>query len=66
MADKSNATLKAHPATVETIDGPVPDDHPSHKLRLDAAKDYVARAKKQLALAEAQLAQVEAERKKGN
>jgi hypothetical protein len=65
MPEKSSAKITAHPATVETIDGPVPDDHPSHALRLAAAEDLVDRCKRQLATAEAELARIRAERKKG-
>ena len=65
MADKSSANLKAHPATVETIDGPVPDDHPSHALRLAAAKDLVERCERQLDKAKAELKRVQAEQPKG-
>lgn len=65
MADKSSATLKAHSATVEIVNGPVPDDHPSHALRLAAAEDLVERCKRQLKNAEADLARIRAERKKG-
>jgi hypothetical protein len=65
MADKSSATLKAHPATVEIVNGPVPDDHPSHALRLAAAEDLVERSERQLAKAKADLKRVQAEQPKG-
>jgi hypothetical protein len=65
MPDKSTGLATAHNATVEIVNGPVPDDHPSHALRLAAAEDLVKRCKRQLTEAEAELARIRAERKKG-
>lgn len=66
MAESSIASIKAHNATVQIVNGPVPDDHPSHALRLAAAEDLVARCERQLDKAQADLARVRAERTKGN
>jgi hypothetical protein len=60
---KSGGAVTAHPSTVEIVNGPVPADHPSHKLRLAAAKDLVERCKRQLADAEADLARLIKEQK---
>ena len=64
MADKSAATLQAHPATVRIVNGPVPDDDPSHALRLAAAEDLVARCERQLEAAKADLKRIRAEQPK--
>jgi hypothetical protein len=58
MPESSTGAAKAHNAAVEIVNGPVPDDHPSHALRLAAAKDLVDRCKRQLAKAEADLARL--------
>ena len=38
---------------VEAIDGPVPNDHYSHQLRIDAAQDFVEKSKRLIAKAQA-------------
>lgn len=58
MAEKTGSGAGAHGATTKIVNGPVPDDDPSHKLRLEAAKDLVERCKRQLAAAEAELKRV--------
>lgn len=58
MADKAATGSAAHNATTRIVNGPVPDDDPSHALRLEAAKDLVERCKRQLAAAEAELKRV--------
>jgi hypothetical protein len=63
MPDTTGGAARVHPAAVEIVNGPVPDDHPSHALRLAAAEDLVDRCKRQLANAEADLKRVRAERK---
>jgi hypothetical protein len=63
MSQASTGGGKSYRPAVEIVNGPVPDDHPSHALRLEAAKDLVQRAKAQLKKAEAALAQVIAEQK---
>ena len=58
MADNSAAKGGGLTATTRIVNGPAAADDPSHALRLEAAKDLVARCKRQLAGAEADLARV--------
>ena len=56
MPSQASTGAGAHNATTRIVNGPVPDNDPSHKLRLDAARDVVERCRRQLAGAEADLA----------